>query len=129
MTRKSRRELKRDLEDLSDEARREDAGAGGGVTVYEDPVTGKLFEGYGEDAAPVRSAPDAARVVVLTRTVSMDRAEARRQGRDVVRDLDTNTDAVVVRVPHAEHVDTEAAVELPEDTGRRPVADFTETST
>lgn len=105
----------------------------GTAVVYEDPVTGKLYDGYGEDAAPIEEVPEVGTLVVQTRTMSMERAEAVAEGYEIVEELckeDPRLDVVAVRVPHADSVDTEAAATLDDDPDdRRTFADFTDTQT
>jgi hypothetical protein len=112
MTRKSRREIVRTVEDLESDA---DADAGTRRptrTVYRDPVTGGLFEGRARDAAPVEALPEDARLLVLSRTESMTRADAEAADREIVEVTDEHagTEVVAVRVEPPPDVDPEAAV-------------------
>lgn len=108
-------------------------GPDGAAVVYKDPVTDKLYDGYGEAAEPLEEVPEVGTLVVQTRTMSMKREEAVAEGYEIVKELhkdDPRLDVVAVRVPHADSVDTEAAATLPDDAERQyPTADFSETQT
>jgi hypothetical protein len=125
-------DLRDRLEDVEETLVETHESGDGAAAVYEDPVTGRLYDGYGEDAAPVEEVPDVARLVIHSRTMSMERTEARDEGYEIVETLhedDPRLDVVSVRVPHAPSVDTEAAAVLPDSADQEPAANFQETRT
>jgi hypothetical protein len=126
MTRKSRREIERALDDLAAGDRHPLAGPT--CMVYRDPVTNKLYEGRGEDAAPVEDVPADAGLIVQTRTVCMPREQAEREDREILEVVNDTTGAVSVRIEPGDAVATEEAVVRRPDP-RTPVIDFAEVDT
>jgi hypothetical protein len=75
MTRKSKREIERALEDFNR------AGADGVDVVWRDDVTGEIVDRDGE---PTEPDPDAETVIVINDTVVMPRERAEEQGREIL---------------------------------------------
>jgi hypothetical protein len=117
--RRSRREIERAVEDLADEG---DDGLTGGsnmAVVYVDPVTGRLYDGWADDAAPLRERPEGFLLFTFDRVVTMDRERAEREDREILgpaADAPADGDIVRCRIP-ATHPDADEAVRLDEGPG------------
>lgn len=95
MTRKSKRELQRAVDDLGDEDRSPKSFG----LVYEDPRTGEWYESRSQEGEPVD--PDADVLMVIVNSVVMERETAEQEGREILgpTESETNPDADLVRVP------------------------------
>ena len=110
MTRESRREIKRTVEDLEPDADDDPALPPPIRSVYRDPVTHRLYEGRGDDAAPVESLPADARLLISPRTLCMSRKRAEREHREILEVINESPEVVSVRTPPADDIPTEDAV-------------------
>ena len=113
MTRESRREIERTVEDLEPNADDDPALPPPIRSVYRDPVTHRLYEGRGDDADPVETVPEDGTLIVGTRALVMDRDQAKREGREIIGPVDDAPDGVVrVRIRPAPTVPVERAAVL-----------------
>lgn len=127
MTRKSKREIERGIQDFGGA----DDSFHPSTVVHRDPVTGKLYDGWGPEADPVETLPDGD-PFVIRRSETVRRERALADDREILEDVeDAPEDIVVVRIEPGNSVDTDAAVVLDDDgdDDDAPVIDFTETDT
>ena len=94
MTRKSRREIEREIEAIGPGESRQDAI----FTYHEDPITGQF---YNEDREPIEELPDEGylMLVEMTRSTVMPREQAEQEGRTIVEPADVPADGHVVVRP------------------------------
>lgn len=92
MTRKSKREIERAIEDVEIE----EGGQGQTLVANRDPRTGELTDGDGE---PIEAGPEDV-LIVIDEAVVMDREQAEAEGREILgpAESETNPDADLVRV-------------------------------
>lgn len=88
MTRKSRREIERAVEQI-DPSGGDD---GGIVAVYRDPVTGDYYD---MDREPIDGEPDGHLVIVLNEEEVLRREKAEREGRTIAGPADAAGDGYV----------------------------------
>jgi len=96
MTRRSRREIERAVEDLGGDG---DGDGGGLLPVYQDPVTGTYYD-TDHDPLPTDTVENHDGMVVkLSRNVVLPREQAEREGRTIVAPADVPADGHVVVRP------------------------------